>query len=265
MRKAHTHYKSTSSGGDSTKFAKTLYTGRGLPEMLYPDGTVGPALSFEIEYEGTLEWLISPFWDVVDAVNQPSLRHVFSYMFTLFNKAEHPLVNIIDGEFHRTESSIDEQLFELKRIGNLNSLAGLILLAAESFCLCRHKQHQKILDFFSTHQDNWNCLQWMPPLLRRCICNLIGQRILMCSPADLSEVTVIDYVNERTILRSSNGESFFEKATEADWAVFNSLLDKDLGSTHHKNSDCTLPRQTVQTFMTEVIPWLDVMSNQKNL
>lgn len=127
--------------------------GKTVPTMIKTESGRRPiALLVEEKYPGTLKWLESPIWRLLDLDIEVSMNDLRSIYESLDPKVACLIVDEKKGQlfWRKHESDPDKLIAELHRVGTMDGLIALACLWRESILCQQSLVHKTIVGHFKT-------------------------------------------------------------------------------------------------------------------
>lgn len=187
-------YPRTTAGRCSSQFKKTLARGRPSPRVILEDGSEGPVLLIEREFPGSLHWLNHPIWTTLRSLEVPPIPHGLTIARCFQNIAG----CVVFEHLKDDERHLEAKLKLLKKIGTLDSLTALLLLAQQMYLTARSDDFLSLRKFADSQVSLWACLSWLSEELKHEFCRFFLHRLASCEPTALPSIEEAQY--EMTLL-----------------------------------------------------------------
>lgn len=160
-------YFRSEDGKPSTKFYSCLRYGRSFPRLQLDTGELGPALTIEADYPGTLKWLLHPMWQIAALCPDITIAEVRRRAVVLHPDVRRLLFDGPSDQLRRNEVVSNHLCSTLAEIGSLDALAAVFYLGLEA---CALEDHRGILitrRAIERLTEGWACLQALSSTTRR--------------------------------------------------------------------------------------------------
>ncbi len=160
-------YFRSEDGKPSTKFYSCLRYGRSFPRLQLDTGELGPALTIEADYPGTLKWLLHPMWQIAALCPDITIAEVHRRAVVLRPDVRRLLFDGPSDQLRRSEAVSNHLCSTLAEIGSLDALAAVFYLGLEA---CALEDPRGVLIARSTIErltESWACLQPLSSTTRR--------------------------------------------------------------------------------------------------
>lgn len=127
--------------------------GKTVPTMIKTESGRRPiALLVEEKYPGTLKWLESPIWKLLDLNIEITMTGLRSIYESLHPEIAGLIINDKKGQlfWRKHESDPDKLIAELHRVGTMDGLIALACLWRESIICQQYSLHISIVKHFKT-------------------------------------------------------------------------------------------------------------------
>lgn len=168
-RKQMAAYFRSADGKPSTTFYACLREGRSFPRLQLDTGELGPALSIEADYPGTLKWLLHPMWQIAALCPEITVAEVRMRAAVLNPDVRRLLFDGPTDRLRRNAAVSSRLCSALAKIGSLDALAAVFYLGLEA---CTLEDPRGILiarRAIERLTEGWICLQPLSSTTRRWI------------------------------------------------------------------------------------------------